>query len=194
MSKVLGVLVLLLLAVAAWVGVRGYLAYGHAQDAADGLAVVQSAVAEGDVETARAELADVQSDTAATVRLTSDPVWRSVSAFPFGGQNLAAVSTAAAAADDVTSEGLPALVDAAEGLQEFGSSLQSGDLDPDALQSTVDGVERLDASLSQAQADIQAIDRRYLLPQVDQALDELASSVDVAAQVREAIAGQLPAG
>ncbi|MFP5333810.1 MAG: hypothetical protein ACLGIV_00700 [Actinomycetes bacterium] len=193
MSKVLGVLVLLLLAVAAWVGVRGYLAYGHARDAADGLAAVQSAVADGDVETARGELAGVQDDTGATVRLTSDPVWRSLAAFPFGGQNLAAVSTAAAAADDVTTGGLPALIDAAEGLREFGSSLRSGDLDPEALQSTVDGVERLDASLTRAQADIEAIDRRYLLPQVEQALDELASSVDVAAQAREAIAGQLPA-
>ena len=194
MGRLLGLLAVLLLLVAGWIGVRGFLAYGHAQDAAEGLRSVQASVEGGDVEAGRSELGGVQRDTAAMVRLTSDPVWRAVAAFPYGGQNLAAVSTAASASNDVTQRGLPSLLNAAQGLQDFGSGLQGGSLDTGALQGTVDGVNRADASLAAAREKLGSVDRAYLLPQVDRALTELESSLDLAASLRQSVAGQLPTG
>lgn len=194
MRKLFGLLVLLVVLTLGWVAVRGYLAYGHAKDAVAGLSDVQAAITSGDVETARSELSGVQDDTRAARRLTSDPIWNAVAAFPFGGQNLGAFSTAARAADGVTQVGLPALLKAAEGLGDFTSGLQSGDLDADALQQTADGVRTLDRSLARAREQVDGIDRAYLLPQVEQGVTELEQALDVATQVRESLAGQVPVG
>jgi hypothetical protein len=192
--RLLGLLVQLVVLALGWVAVRGYLAYGHAKDAVAGLSDVQQAVTTGDVETARTQLSDVQADTRAARRLTSDPIWNAVAAFPFGGQNLEAFSTAVRAADGVTHVGLPALLKAAEGLGDFTSGLESGDLDADALQRTADGVRTLDRSLARAREQVDGIDHRYLLPPVEQGVSELEQALDVATQVREVLAGQVPVG
>lgn len=194
MKRLLGLLVLLLVAAVAWVGVRGFLAYGHARDAAAGLQKMRAAIEAGDIATARSDLGYVQDDTRAAARLTSDPVWQAFGAFPFGGQNFAAVTTAAQASNQVTLQGIPALLDAAAGLAQFGDGLQAGEVDPGALQSTVDGVTRADASLAAARQQVEAIDRTYLLPPVERGVDELEASLDLATQLRESVAGRLPTG
>lgn len=160
---VLALLLIVVLAVG-WVGVRGYLAKGHLDDAAGRLPTFEQRMGDLEVEAARTTLGQVQDDTSAARDLTSDPVWRLLGAFPRGGQNLEAVGTGTATIDDVVTGGLA----------DAGS-----------------GVERLDTSLTQAREDLAAIDRRYLIDQVDAAVTELESSLDVAAQVGTRFGEQL---
>lgn len=144
-----------------------------------------------EVEAARTTLGQVQDDTSAARDLTIDPVWRLLGAFPRGGQNLEAVGTATATIDDVVTGGLTGLVDAGDGLAAFRDGLSEGNLDGGGLADAGSGVERLDTSLTQAREDLAAIDRRYLIDQVDAAVTELESSLDVAAQVGTRFGEQL---
>jgi hypothetical protein len=194
LRRLLGVVVLVVVLALAWVGVRGTLAYGHARQAAQEVGRVEQAVGAGDIDGARQALQQVQQETSAAHRLTSDPVWKVVAAFPFGGQNLRAFSAAAHAADEVTGAGMPGLLDAAEGVNDFRAGLGSGQLRPQALQETVTGVARLDSAITDARRELRGIDRSYLLPQVRTGVDELDRSLDVAERLRTALAGQLPPG
>ena len=74
-------------------------------------------------------------------------------------------------------------MDAGDGLAAFRDGLSEGNLDGGGLADAGSGVERLDTSLTQAREDLAAIDRRYLIDQVDAVVTELESSLDVAAQV-----------
>jgi hypothetical protein len=189
--RVVLLFVLLVVLAVAWVGVRGYLAKGHLDDAADRLPAFEQQMGDLEVEAARTTLGQVQGDTSAARDLTGDPVWQLLGAFPWGGQNLEAVRTATVTVDDVVTEGLPGLVDAGEGVVAFRDSLGEGDLDGSGLDEAADGVDRLDASLTQARQDLAAIDRRYLVDQVEAAVTELEDSLDVARQVGSRVGEQL---
>ena len=150
MRRLLLALVLLVVAAVAWVGVRGYLARGHLEDAAGRLPTFEQQMGDLEIEAARTTLGQVRSDTSAARDLTSDPVWRLLGVFPWGGQNLEAVGTATAAVDDVVTDGLTGLVDAGEGFVAFRDGLGEGELDGSGLTDAGAGVERLDASRSPA--------------------------------------------
>ena len=182
MRRLILAIVLIAVAAVAWVGVRGYLARGHLEDAAAQLPTFEQQMGDLQIEEARATLSQVQSDTNAARDLTSDPVWNVLGAFPWGGQNLEAVGTATAAVDDVVTEGLAGLVDAGAGFVAFRDAVGEGELDSSGLTEAAAGVDQLDASLTEARAELEAIDRRYLVSQVESALDELESSLNVAEQ------------
>ena len=182
MRRLILAIVLIAVAAVAWVGVRGYLARGHLEDAAAQLPTFEQQMGDLQIEEARATLSQVQSDTNAARDLTSDPVWNVLGAFPWGGQNLEAVGTATATVDDVVTEGLAGLVDAGAGFVAFRDAVGEGELDSSGLTEAAAGVDQLDASLTEARAELEAIDRRYLVSQVESALDELESSLNVAEQ------------
>lgn len=192
--RLLLLVVLLLVVAVGWVGVRGYLAKGHLDDAAAQLPTFEQQMGDLEVEAARTTLAQVQSETSAARDLTSDPVWRLFGAFPLGGQNFAAVGTAIGTVDDVVTEGLTGLVDAGDGLAAFRDGLEVGELEGERLSDAGEGVEQLDASLTQAREDLAAIDRRYLLTQVEDAVTELEDSLDIAEQVGTRFGEQLTPG
>lgn len=182
MRKLLLAVVLILIAAVAWVGVRGYLARGHLEDAAAQLPTFEQQMGDLEIEEARATLDEIQSDTGAARDLTSDPVWNVLGAFPWGGQNLEAVGTATATVDDVVSEGLAGLVDAGAGFVAFRDAVGEGELDSSGLTEAAAGVDALDGSLTEARAELAAIDRRFLVDRVEAAIDELEASLDVAEQ------------
>ena len=168
--------------------------YQRSPGAAGRLPTFEQQMGDLEIEAARTTLGQVQSDTSAARDLTSDPVWRLLAAFPWGGQNLEATGTATATVEDVVSDGLDGLVDAGEGFVAFRDGLGEGELDGSGMTDAGAGVERLDASLTQGRADLAAIDRRYLLDQVEAALTELENSLDVAEQVGTRFAERLMAG
>ena len=177
----------------AWVAVRGAQARGHLEEAADGVTLLQRQLRQSQVDQAHQTLDGIQSDTAQARELTSDRVWRVVAQFPWGGQNLEAVGTATAAVDDLANTGLPALVDAADGVVTFRDQLGKGQLDAAALRQVVDKVAVLDTSLKATRGELDGIDRSYLIPAVDRAVDELRSSLDVAEQVGDGLTDQAQA-
>lgn len=191
MKRLLALVALLLVAAVAWVGVRGYLARGHLDDAAGRLSTFEQELGDLDIDGARSTLAQVRSDTAAARGLTSDGVWRVVGTFPWGGQNLRAVGTGTATVDDLAGDALVALVDAGAGYVAVRDGLAAGRLDAGGLLDAAAGVARLQASVTQAREDLHAIDRDYLLEPVEAALAELESSLDLAQRAGDLLTSRL---
>lgn len=111
----LALFVLLLFAVAAWVGVRGAAARRHLADARAQVPSLRAALL-SDGSDFSARLSSVQRETRAARRLTSDPVWRLTSRVPFVGRSLRTSGGLAAAVDDLARETLPSLEAAAKAL------------------------------------------------------------------------------
>ncbi|QNE44939.1 DUF4012 domain-containing protein [Frigoribacterium sp. NBH87] len=87
---VLGILLLLVLVVS-WVGVRGYLASQHLQKAASLADSLQTQVVNSDGSSALATARGLRDEVRAARDLTSDPVWRSVEVLPGAGDDMRAV-------------------------------------------------------------------------------------------------------
>lgn len=190
----LGALALVVLVIlAAWVGVRAWQATSHLQDAADRLPVLQEQLVALDVDAARTTVGLLREDTSAAAALSGDPVTSAAAAFPFGGQNLAALQEGSTAGDALLRDGGPGLLAAAEAAKAFTGGLAEGDLDPGSLRDAADGLERLQAALERARAEVDAIDRRYLLDGVEAALAELEASLRLTDEVGSDLApGLLP--
>jgi hypothetical protein len=185
---------LLLFAAVAWVAVRGAQARNHIEDAADGVTRLEREMSRLEIGDARATVREIQRDTDRARELTSDPVWGLLAMFPWGGQNLEAVETATASVDELADEGLPALVEAGQGLATFRGQLAAGNLDAASLQQVADQVAVLDASLESTRADIEAIDRSYLVRAVSRSLDDLAEGLDATEAVQRQLGEQAQQG
>lgn len=111
--RVLGVLLLLVVIAAGWIGVRGALAARHLKAAAPLVSLLERQAGAGKAAEARHTLAALQRETGPAHRLTSDPVWTAAARLPWLGTDLAAVGAVAASADQVASGALPPLVDGA---------------------------------------------------------------------------------
>ncbi len=117
-ALLVGVPVVLLLAAACWVGIRGALAVEHLQRAAAVVPAVRGELAAGDVRAARPQLDTFAADAAAAHRLTADPIFAAATRLPRIGSDLSALATVCAVSDRLATgvvapltgpSGLPAL-------------------------------------------------------------------------------------
>ncbi|WP_298944483.1 DUF4012 domain-containing protein [uncultured Microbacterium sp.] len=180
-----GVLVLAVLA-AAWIGVRGALAYGHLSDAQQSAAGAAEVLR--DPSAAAALVSDLSADTRAARDLTSDPIWTAAEALPWIGPQLDAVGTVAAAIDDVASEALTPLTDVAAGFSIDALRPVEGRIDLAAF-SSISAAARAGADgLSRAATSVGAIDDTALLGPVRQAVTEVSDLLDSTSQTTDALA------
>lgn len=105
-----GILIVAVLC-AAWIGIRGFLAYQHL-NAARSLAENATTALE-DPTKAPELIVDVAAETSAAHALTDDVIWKLGERLPWVGPQLAAVSTVASVLDDVASRALDPLADVA---------------------------------------------------------------------------------
>lgn len=185
LRRLLAVVVLVAVLVVAWVGIRGYLAVRHLEEAAAGVSRVRDQLTALDVTDATESVQQVQDDTSAARDLISDPVWDLVARFPWGGQNLRATGTGAAVADDLARDALPAAVVAATAVGGLEASLGSGDLDASVEGATTlsEALVTLQQARDHARSDLDAIDRRYLVPAVRTTLEDVEATLDRTDQI-----------
>ncbi|MFE1645862.1 DUF4012 domain-containing protein [Microbacterium sp. P01] len=168
---VLAALVLLSIFVVAWVGIRGFLAYGHLTDAQSRAASVRADLT--DPTTVATALADLSADTQQAHALTSDPIWRAAEGLPWVGPQLAAVSTVAGALDEVASTALAPLAQVASTFSVDALRPQNGRIDLTSFQSVQDAATTGTRSLGQAAASIDAIDRAPLVSPLRDAVNQV---------------------
>lgn len=168
---VLAALLVVAVVATAWIGIRGILAYGHLRDAQQAAVAARNAAA--DPAAAAGAIAAITPETQAARDLTSDPVWHLAEGLPWVGPQLAAVSTVAAALDDVAGDALEPLLDAASSFDVASLRPVDGRIDLTPFTSIQDAASTGATGLKAAAAAVASIDRAPLLGPVESAVDEV---------------------
>ena len=174
------VVVLVLVCLTAWVGVRGWLAKDHLQTSADLVQRLQTQLEQGSSGPANVTVRNLQRETADAMRLTDDRVWRAYQHLPGIGDDMAAVHAVALAGHTLSTDALPSIAAAAtdvHSLRNRGSTATPAQL--------VAAAKRLRTPLTTAQAgvarardQITAVDPASLFGPVRTGVQEFSSGLD----------------
>jgi hypothetical protein len=136
--------VLIVIGLVAWVGVRASIARGELEGAIPLASTMQEQVVGGDSAGAQNTARELQRRADSAAGLTSDPIWRSFESLPRLGTNLLAVRQLAAAVDSLARDGVAPLAEIAGGItvDSFRPSDGTIDLQPliDARPAVTDAV------------------------------------------------------
>ena len=168
---------LVVLALGAWLGVRASLAKNALEAAQSEAKSLQSAVLKGDASGTEATQRALTKHTGEAVSLTSDPIWRAAEAVPFLGVNFSAVRQAAAATDDVAVDVVPKVVEIAD--QVNLSSLLPGDgsIATEPLRTVAPTVAEAAAAADTIAGRVDTIGTDGALPVVADAVEKLARTI-----------------
>jgi len=183
-----------------WVAFRAVQAAAALQDAQGVLKDAGSDVSAGQLDALEAALPAAQDATARARSASSDPVWSLVQHVPWVGEQLRAVRTVSSAADDLTQDVLPAVVDVSRVLTAPTMRSDDGRLDVDALAQAAPRVLAAADAARAAHEEVVAIDDEALVDQlagpvrtVDDGLGRVAAVLDGARKVSVLLPGMLGA-
>ena len=166
-------MVVLTAAVAAWVGIRGYLAAQHLR-AAVGLAeIVQARVVGDDGTGALSSAESLQREVTAARSLTSDPVWRATEFVPFVGDDLEAVRQVAGVLSSVADDAIVPVAGIASTVSVDSFKPVDGVVDLAPLVAAQPAVSRADESLASQLRIVRDIDTSGTVQQVGDAVGQL---------------------
>lgn len=171
-----------LLGIAAWVAFRGLAARDQLLGALPIAESIKTQVANGDGDIAD-ELEALQQRTQSARELTSDPVWRAVEVVPWAGQNLRAFREAAATVDDVADDALPSLGELAATITLGSLTPADGRIDLQPIRDAAPVLAEAATVLERADERAAAIDTEGTIPQIRDAVGQLADLVDEAATI-----------
>lgn len=179
-----GVLAILVLG-AAWIGVRGSLAYGHLENARSTAASAASDLS--DPAAAAGVVDRLSQETAAARSLTSDPVWSAAEGLPWIGAQLRAVSTVARTADDVASDALAPLAQVASALSLDSLRPVDGRFDVTALTALAEPATQTAERLRAAAAEVDTIDADRLVAPLRGPITEVQTQLEDMAEGADAL-------
>ena len=189
-------LTLALLAVAGWVGFDGWRAAGNLRTAAALVGTLRQQVLVGDLPGARGTLRVLQREAGAAHERTSGVMWRSAGLLPWVGDDLAAARTLAATLVDLTDNGIPPLLDAAEALTGGGLTPAAGTVDvgvlshaAESLATGVDVVNRSTDRIAAVPTGGLAADVRTAIGQLDGGLSKLSGMLAPVERVTRLLPG-----
>ncbi len=196
---VIGAVLIVLIAWASWVAIRGLMARDALQNAAT---QIRSAQGAGSVELLGSldELSsDVGERTAEAASLTSDPLWRAAEALPWAGANLTAFRETAAAVDDIVRQALPPLASVAQTIDADALTLRDGGLPVEELRAAQPSIAEAQGIVESATDSVLSIETSGVLPQIGEAVsqvrelavqaDGLLTGLDTAAQLLPSMLG-----
>ncbi len=148
-------LLVVLFATVAWVGVQGLHARADLRDAAGQVRTLQTQVAKGDHRAAAATLTSLQRHAAAARASTHGPQWSVARALPWLGPNVAAVQTVSEVTDGLATGAMPALVKATSLIEPRTLAPVNGRVD---LAPMVKAAPAVEAANAQVQAALRSLD------------------------------------
>ncbi|WP_336641757.1 DUF4012 domain-containing protein [Microbacterium sp. USHLN272] len=172
---VLGGLLVISVAGAAWIGIRGYAAYQHLDSARS--AAERAPEVLKNPAAAPALVEQISSDTSAAHALTDDVVWKLGEMLPWVGPQLEAVSTVSAALDDIASNSLDPLVSVATTFSIDSIRPQDGVIDTAPFVAIAPAAASSAESLGAAVAKTRDIDTELLIAPLRDAVDEVSGLV-----------------
>ena len=185
-ASMLGAVLLAFIVAGVWVGVRAASAQAH-------LRTAQATVGETvdslhDPARAAGLVEELSRETSAARELTSDPVWRAAEHLPWAGPQLAAVSTIAAAADDVVGGALTPLAEVATAFSLDSLRPSGGRIETAVFDSIAEPARAGADQVAAAAASVGAIDGGALLAPVRDAVAEVSELLRASATATDALA------
>lgn len=178
--------VIALVAVAAWVGVRGALAYDHLRTAQQSAGDIAGQL--DDIGAAASAINDLAAHTATARELTSDPIWTTVEGAPWVGPQLHAVARVAEAIDIVVTDAAAPIAAVAGGFGTEAFRPVEGRIDTAVFTSLEQPAWRAAEAAAAARQDIADLDRNGLMGVIADAVAEVDTLLDQAATVTDALA------
>lgn len=179
----------LVVASAAWVGVRAYLAKGELEAAVPLASKVQTQVVAQETDAAIATADRLARHAAEAAALTSDPVWRAAEIVPWAGENLRGMRVLAAAADRVASGAVLPLAEASASLDLSAFAPVGGRIEIQPILDVQAPIRAAAVAFQQADGMIAAedVDTATLIGPLSDARDRLTGLIDEAAPLITAL-------
>ncbi|MEN3614630.1 DUF4012 domain-containing protein [Plantactinospora sp. ZYX-F-223] len=157
-----------------WLGLRGWQAGGHLENAASLARELSQQVLDGQTGQARRTLEALQQQTAAARSRTGDIGWRAAGSAPYAGRSMSAVRELAVGVDELARRAFPALVE----LNPQTLLPSSGRLDVAAMRGAVPAVAEADSAVREVRDRILAVPTSGLVPTVRDAVSQLRAELD----------------
>lgn len=180
--------VVVLVAIGAWLGIRAYLAKNALEAAQADAKVLQSAVLAGDATHTDGTQRSLAAHTASAVSLTGDPVWRAAEFVPFLGVNLTAVREAATATNDVAVDVVPKVVEIAGQINLSSLLPGNGSIATEPLRSAAPTISEASVAATAIAERVDAIGTGGALPVVADAVEKLKRTVTSTSQLLDTAA------
>lgn len=169
----------LLFVTGGWVGVRAWQVRGYLLDAAALAQQLRTQMLASDKAQARRTLSDLQEQTKLARAATRGPSWRLGGAFPYAGDDLAAVRRIAVALDELARHALPELLRA----EPVAMLPKQGRFDLRKLSELAAPLARADQVVRTVQDDVAKVPTRALRPQLREAVTDLRAEVRLLARL-----------
>lgn len=169
---ILGV-ILVLVAAACWVGLRGLAAKAELEVALPLASTIQEQIGNGDSSGARSTYRSLENHTAAAARLTGGPVWGAAEVVPWIGPNLEAMRELASVVHSVTDGAIKPLTMAAGSITVDAFKPTGGAIDVAPLEKVRPQLQAANAAAQRALEQVRAIDTSGTITQVRDATARL---------------------
>ncbi len=179
----IGVIVTLLVLAIGWVTIRGIGAVNDLQQVATSSKSLKTAIGEGDLDRAASLSRSIAHHAESAHSLTSDPIWNGFAALPWLGPNFSAVRDVSEIADQVASDALLPVLDAAGELDLGTLGLSNGGIDLAPFTAIEPSLADASDTLTAAEDQALAIDADATLPPLADAVREMRATVTQAATV-----------
>jgi len=173
----MALLLLVVFAAAAWIGVDGQHARADLKSAATQVRVLQAQVARGDRKAGAATLRSLQKHAAAARAHTHGPQWSAGRAVPWLGPNIHAVQTVSEVIDDLSLKAMPALLNATSLVDPSTLAPVQGHVDLAPLVKAAPAVELANAQVQTGLRRLDAVGRYGLVGPVSAPLADLRTRV-----------------
>lgn len=182
---VVGVILIAVIAATLWIVFRGIAAAQYLQAART--QVEQAAEVIDDPDSAAISIRQIRSDAQAARALTSDPVWSLGSQLPWIGPQLSAVSTIAAALDDVSTEALTPLADVLATVDLDAFRFENGGIDLSAFVDVREAAAQAASGMASASDSLNGIDTAPLLGPLRDVVETAGVQLETAAGAADAL-------
>ncbi|WP_167550817.1 DUF4012 domain-containing protein [Cryobacterium arcticum] len=180
-------LVVIVVGLVAWVGVRAGLARAELEAAIPLAGDMQRQVVAGEGDAARLTGEKLTERAASAAVLTSDPVWRAFEVVPALGPNLAVVRQLAGAINDLAQDGIAPLAQVAGQISVDDFRPVDGTVDVQPLLAAQPAVSQALTAMRTAQTQVAEIDGDGTIDQVAEAVVRLSTAVNAAEPALDAV-------
>ncbi len=157
-----GIVLVILIGLGTWFGVSAMKAKDEVQQAVSTAQGMQDALRQGDIDTVSSQMDAFAEHTHAAYRETSSFMWAAAAKLPYVGTDITAVRTAVTAMENIASQAMPALKDAAGVLNLDNVSVANGTISIPGLTESAESLSKADTVISDANRAVQAAPQAHI--------------------------------